>query len=83
MLLQRYTTLLVLGKKVDQYHDFRKDLRSVINLGKFDVEKHKAWITKNPGKAPKPVNVRKHVSHFYSNGDICDITSKCPNELPL
>ena len=42
--------------------------------GRFDLEKHKKWIDENPNKRPKPLETRKHVSHFYSGGDICDIT---------
>ena len=42
--------------------------------GRFDMDKHKKWIDDNPNKRPKPLETRKHVSHFYSGGDICDIT---------
>ena len=38
------------------------------------MDKHKKWIDDNPNKRPKPLETRKHVSHFYSGGDICDIT---------
>lgn len=45
--------------------------------GRFDMDKHKKWIDDNPNKRPKPLETRKHVSHFYSGGDICDITGNC------
>ncbi len=48
----------------------------MINLGRFDLAKHKSWIDKYPVKKPKPAASRKQVSHFYSDGDICDITGK-------
>ena len=69
------------GQKVDQYHEEKASSHSppkktVINLGRFDLEKHKKWIDDNPNKRPKPLDSRKHVSHLYSGGDICDITGK-------
>ncbi len=71
------------GKKVDQYHEERMQsaagrakTRTVINLGRFDEEAHLQWLKANPAKRPKPVKDRKHVSHFYSGGDVCDITSR-------
>lgn len=64
------------GQKVDQYHEEKGKTKATINLGRFDVEKHKEWIRQNPSKRPKPVETRKHVSHLYSGGDICDITGK-------
>lgn len=45
-------------------------------LGKFDLKKHKEWLEKYPNKKPKPLEIRKHVSHFYSDGDLCDVTGK-------
>lgn len=62
------------GKSVDQYHEERKGQRTLINLGRFDMAKHLAWLKDNPNKRPKPVSERKQVSHLYSDGDICDLT---------
>lgn len=62
------------GKKVDQYHQERDGRKTVINLGVFDRARHLDWLDQHPGKRPKPVESRKHVSHFYSGGDICDLT---------
>jgi len=68
------------GQKVDQYHEEKGGphgtKRTVLNLGRFNLDKHKEWIDQNPNKRPKPLETRKHVSHFYSGGDICDITGK-------
>lgn len=67
------------GQKVDQYHEEKGPhgpQKTVLNLGRFDMDKHKKWIDDNPNKRPKPLETRKHVSHFYSGGDICDITGK-------
>merc|ERR1712156_148686 len=68
------------GQKVDQYHEEKGGphgtKRTILNLGRFNLDKHKEWIDQNPNKRPKPVETRKHVSHFYSGGDICDITGK-------
>ena len=64
------------GITVDQYHEEKSGHRSVINLGRFDRAKHIEWVDKNPSKKPKPVQNRKHVSHFYSGGDVCDVTGE-------
>ena len=72
-----------IGKKVDQYHEERIGKKTVISLGYFDKEKHIEWLDKNPAKRPKPVDSRKYVSHFYSGGDICDLTSGYFTTSPL
>ena len=64
------------GAKVDQYHEEKGTRKTVINLGKFNLQKHKDWLKANPNKRPKPVESRKHISHFYSDGDYCEISSK-------
>ena len=62
-------------QKVDQFHEEKGGHKTVINLGRFDLQKHKEYLEQNPSKRPKlPIETRKHVSHFYSNGDICDVT---------
>ena len=46
-------------------------------MGKFNLQKHKGYLDKNPAKRPKlPMEARKHVSHFYTDGDVCDITGR-------
>lgn len=65
------------GKKVDQYHEEKGGQKTIINLGKFNLLKHKDHLENNPAKRPKlPMEARKHVSHFYTNGDLCDITGQ-------
>lgn len=64
------------GKHVMQYHVGRGGTKTTLLLGKFNEETHLEWIKENRGKAPKPVDQRTSVSHFYSNGDICDKTNK-------
>lgn len=64
------------GAKVNQYHEEKGSPKTVINLGKFNLQNHKDWLEANPSKRPKPIESRKHISHFYSNGDYCEISSK-------
>lgn len=64
------------GSKVDQYHE-EKDVRTAtINLGKWNEFEHKKWLHKHPSKKPKPNKTPRSISHFYGNGDICDITGR-------
>ncbi|KAK7076831.1 hypothetical protein SK128_026987 [Halocaridina rubra] len=62
------------GRKVEQYHENRDGTRIVNILGLFDAENHKKWIKKHPEKQYK--RGRRQVSHFYSGGTVCDITSR-------
>lgn len=62
------------GRKVEQYHENRQGDRVIILLGAFNVEQHKKWLEKNPEKVYKPG--KRHVSHFYSGGTMCDLTGK-------
>lgn len=64
------------GKLVEQYHIERDGSKTSINLGVFNKEAHLEWIKQNPHKRPKSLNQRKHLSHFYSEGTICDKTGK-------
>jgi len=64
------------GKTVEQYHIERDGSKTSINLGKFDKDKHLEWIQKNPHKRPKPQAQRTQLSHFYSDGSVCDKTGK-------
>ncbi|XP_033638683.1 endoplasmic reticulum lectin 1-like [Asterias rubens] len=58
------------GKFAQQYHEDRNG-RTVILLGSWKMEEHKAWWTKE-----KKAVGTKSVTHLYSNGDVCDITGK-------
>lgn len=64
------------GKSVKQFHVDRDGSRTAINLGRFNKAKHLEWIENHPQKRPKPIRQRTHLSHFYSDGDICDKTGK-------
>ncbi|KAJ2950200.1 hypothetical protein O0L34_g11561 [Tuta absoluta] len=64
------------GKHVVQYHVDRTGEKTTLLLGKFDEAAHLEWIKENKGKAPKSLESRTSISHFYSGGDICDKTNK-------
>ncbi|CAB3255731.1 unnamed protein product [Arctia plantaginis] len=64
------------GKHVIQYHVDRGGEKTTLMLGKFDEKTHLDWIKENKGKAPKPIEHRTSVSHFYAGGDVCDKTGK-------
>ncbi|KAL0267438.1 UNVERIFIED_CONTAM: hypothetical protein PYX00_009710 [Menopon gallinae] len=64
------------GKNVIQYHVEKDGSKTVVNLGNFIKSAHIDWLNANPHKLPKPLSTRKHVSHYYSGGDICDKTGK-------
>lgn len=62
------------GRSVVQYHQERDGTKTIVNLGRFNKQKHLEWIAANPNKKPKPLELRKHLSHFYSDGSSCDKT---------
>ncbi|XP_066590654.1 endoplasmic reticulum lectin 1 isoform X2 [Prorops nasuta] len=64
------------GRSVNQYHLERDGTKTIVNLGNFDKKKHLDWITAHPHKKPKPPEVRKYLTHFYSDGSECDKTGK-------
>jgi len=70
------------GKTVKQYHEEKGERVQLINLGHFDKSKHIKWLSENPSKVPKKVEFRKHVSHFYSGGDFCELSGK-PREIEV
>lgn len=57
-----------------QYHTERDGTKTIVYLGRFNKQKHLDWIAANPNKKPKPLEIRKHLSHFYSDGSSCDKT---------
>lgn len=59
-----------------QYHLERDGTKTTVDLGKFDKEKHLKWIEAHPHKKPKLLAQGKQLSHFYSDGSICDKTGK-------
>ncbi|KAL0113087.1 hypothetical protein PUN28_012360 [Cardiocondyla obscurior] len=62
------------GRSVVQYHIERDGTKTIVNLGRFDKQKHLEWIAAHPHKKPRPLELRKHLSHFYSDGSSCDKT---------
>ncbi|XP_032665515.1 endoplasmic reticulum lectin 1 isoform X2 [Odontomachus brunneus] len=62
------------GRSVVQYHIEKDGTKTIVNLGRFDKEKHLEWIATHPNKKPKSLELRKHLSHFYSEGSNCDKT---------
>jgi endoplasmic reticulum lectin 1 len=64
------------GINVDQYHVEKDGTKTVIHLGKFHKAKHLEWLERNPHKRPKPMALRKQITHFYSGGTPCDKTGR-------
>ncbi|XP_059055474.1 endoplasmic reticulum lectin 1 isoform X2 [Achroia grisella] len=64
------------GKHVIQYHVDRNGDKTTLLLGKFDEQEHLDWVKANVARMPKPVEYRTSVSHFYSDGDVCDKTGR-------
>lgn len=64
------------GKSVEQFHIERDGSKTSINLGVFNKQKHLDWIREHPHKRPKPMEQRKQLSHFYSDGSVCDKTGQ-------
>lgn len=62
------------GRFVVQYHIERDGTKTIVNLGKFDKQKHLEWIAAHPHKKSKSPVLRKQLIHFYSDGTICDKT---------
>lgn len=62
------------SKTVMQFHQETDGSKTVISLGTWNKEDHLEWLTKNPHKKPKLISARKHISHYYSNGDFCTET---------
>ncbi|XP_012252600.2 endoplasmic reticulum lectin 1 isoform X2 [Athalia rosae] len=64
------------GNTVNQYHIERDGTKTVVNLGTFNKLKHLEWVEAHPNKRPKPIAQRRQLSHFYSDGSVCDKTGK-------
>lgn len=64
------------GRSIVQYHIEKDGSKTIVSLGKFNKEKHLEWIAAHPNKKPEPQETRKHLSHFYSDGSICDKTGQ-------
>ena len=75
------------GKWVHQYHDHKKPTayRETIVVGLWNSEEHSEWAANNQpvikAKDDDGHQLIKAVQHFYTNGDICDITGKPRNVI--
>jgi len=61
------------GKYIQQFHQDTSG-KTVIHLGYWNKEKHLDWV-----KTKKNFMSSKHVTHYYSNGELCDITGRPRN----
>ncbi|XP_050807829.1 endoplasmic reticulum lectin 1 isoform X1 [Gopherus flavomarginatus] len=68
------------GKYVHQYHEDKESGKTSVVVGTWNKEEHIEWARKNVARA---YHLRKDgmqtvrvVSHFYGNGDVCDLTDK-------
>ncbi|XP_051868868.1 endoplasmic reticulum lectin 1 isoform X1 [Pristis pectinata] len=68
------------GKHVQQYHEDKGSGKNIIVVGTWNKEEHITWAAKNSARSyqwredgTQKVRV---VSHFYGNGDLCDLTGK-------
>ncbi|XP_013372980.1 PREDICTED: endoplasmic reticulum lectin 1 [Chinchilla lanigera] len=68
------------GKHVHQYHEDKDSGKTSVVVGTWNQEEHIEWAKKNPARAYQlqadGTQTVRVVSHFYGNGDICDITDK-------
>jgi len=68
------------GKHVHQYHEDKDSGKTSVVVGTWNQEEHIEWAKKNTARAyhlqDDGTQSVRMVSHFYGNGDICDITDK-------
>ncbi|XP_015982950.1 endoplasmic reticulum lectin 1 isoform X2 [Rousettus aegyptiacus] len=68
------------GKHVHQYHEDKDSGKTSVVVGTWNQEEHIEWARKNTARAyhlqDDGTQTVRMVSHFYGNGDICDITDK-------
>ncbi|KAL1776032.1 endoplasmic reticulum lectin 1, partial [Sigmodon hispidus] len=68
------------GKYVHQYHEDKDHGKTSVVVGTWNQEDHVEWAKKNIARAyhlhDDGTQTVRMVSHFYGNGDICDITDK-------
>ncbi|RXM29309.1 Endoplasmic reticulum lectin 1 [Acipenser ruthenus] len=72
------------GKYVHQYHEDKESGKTILVVGSWNQEDHLGWAKKNVARSYQlkedDVQKVKVVSHFYGNGDVCDLTGK-PREV--
>ncbi|CAI5771318.1 Uncharacterized protein PODLI_1B020916 [Podarcis lilfordi] len=68
------------GKYVHQYHKDKDNAKTTIVVGTWNKEEHLQWAQKNVARAyhlkDDGLQTVKMVSHYYGNGDLCDLTDK-------
>ncbi|XP_019726125.1 endoplasmic reticulum lectin 1 [Hippocampus comes] len=68
------------GKHVHQYHEDKEQAKNIVVVGNWNAEEHIEWSKKNVARSyqlkDSGVQKVKLVSHFYSHGDVCDLTGK-------
>ncbi|XP_066468013.1 endoplasmic reticulum lectin 1 [Tiliqua scincoides] len=68
------------GKYVHQYHEDKENGKTTVVVGTWNKEEHLEWAQKNVARAyhlkDDGLQMVKMVSHYYGNGDVCDLTDK-------
>ncbi|CAM4540839.1 unnamed protein product [Caretta caretta] len=67
------------GKYVHQYHEDKESGKTSVVVGTWSKEEHIEWAKKNVARAylrEDGMQTVRVVSHFYGNGDVCDLTDK-------
>lgn len=68
---------------MEQYHEEKDGSRTSILLGTYNQDKHIAWLESNPTKRPRAVAGRKQISHMYTDGSHCELTSNTHKNTAL
>ncbi|KAM9257557.1 endoplasmic reticulum lectin 1 isoform 2-T2 [Cariama cristata] len=68
------------GKYVHQYHEDKESGKTSVVVGTWSKEEHIEWSRKNAARTyylrEDGTQTVRMVSHFYGNGDVCDLTEK-------
>ncbi|XP_056344628.1 endoplasmic reticulum lectin 1 isoform X2 [Oenanthe melanoleuca] len=68
------------GKYVHQYHEDKESGKTSVVVGTWSKEEHMEWSRKNAARTfylrEDGTQTVRMVSHFYGNGDVCDLTDK-------
>ncbi|KAJ7404834.1 Endoplasmic reticulum lectin 1 [Willisornis vidua] len=68
------------GKYVHQYHEDKESGKTSVVVGTWSKEEHVEWSRRNAARTfylrEDGTQTVRMVSHFYGNGDVCDLTDK-------
>ncbi|XP_060105104.1 endoplasmic reticulum lectin 1 [Heteronotia binoei] len=68
------------GKYVHQYHEDKEKGKTTVVVGTWNKAEHTHWAQNNEARAYQlrddSQKTVKTVSHYYGNGDLCDLTGK-------